>query len=309
MQKILITGAAGFLGGHLTEHFASRGFTVGGLDAAPERCAPLDVLECYYQRDLPSNDLEQIIEDFAPDFCIHAAGSASVPASFEDPAADFQAGPVLTWHLLDALRRGAPACKTLFLSSAAVYGSPRELPVTEDTELAPISPYGFHKLLSCQVCREFAVLHGTKVAIARIFSAYGPGLRKQVVWDLCRQALTNGAISAQGTGAESRDFIHVADVCRAAEAVLRDGDMCAGIYNFASGDETKISELAATICSVAGSGCTVTFDGKVPEGTPLNWRADISRLQALGFSTSVSVEDGVRETVEWCRGQMGNGGQ
>jgi len=303
MQKVFITGVAGFLGSHLARHFSSQGFLVTGADTVPEESAPGEVLELYVRSKLPDPGLEAVIRDIAPDFCIHCAGMSSVPASFENPSADFAAGPVLTWHLLDALRRGAPQCRTLFLSSAAVYGSPIILPVREDAETAPISPYGFHKLFSCQICREFAELYGMQIVIARIFSAYGPGLRKQVVWDLCRQAMVAGSIVAQGTGKESRDFIHVSDICRAAEIVLRVGDMRAGIYNFASGSETTIGALAKMICANVGEGCSVEFDGSVPQGTPLQWRADISKLRSLGFSPSVAIESGVRDFVDWCRGE------
>ena len=305
MQKVFITGVAGFLGSHMARHFSARGYEVSGVDAVPEKRAPMDALQTYYERQLPGSDLGDLVRDVAPDFCIHCAGMASVPASFENPAADFAAGPVLTWHLLDALCRKAPKCRTLFLSSAAVYGNPRAIPVREDVELAPISPYGYHKLLSCQICREFAQLQGMQIAIARIFSAYGPGLRKQVVWDLSREALLRGGIVAQGTGQESRDFIHVDDICRGAEIVLASGDMAAGIYNFGSGTETTIGDLAKLICANAGAGCSVKFDGRVPRGTPLRWRADISKLRSLGFIPSVAIESGVREVVNWCRGELG----
>ena len=87
-----------------------------------------------------------MLQEESPHVLVHCAGRASVGISFEDPLADFHGNSVLTYSILDSLRLHAPACRFINLSSAAVYGNPSALPVTEDTAIAPISPYGFHKL-------------------------------------------------------------------------------------------------------------------------------------------------------------------
>jgi UDP-glucose 4-epimerase len=214
-----------------------------------------------------------------------------VGLSVTDPRTDFFLGPVLTWEILDSVRLNSPNCKLIFLSSAAVYGSPQYLPIDESHSMTPVSPYGYHKWQSELICREFTEMHGMQVASARIFSAYGPGLKRQVVWDLFYHAITRGVINAQGSGTESRDFIHVADVCAALETIFLRAAFNGESYNVSSGEETTISELTGLIRESVAPDCVVNFSGAVPPGTPLNWRADISRLRELGFSPKIKIKD------------------
>ena len=140
---VLVTGAAGFLGRYIIRHFAAEGWSVVGIDNSPPENAPLANLAAYYQLKLPDPSLTQILQEHKPQVCIHCAGRASVGLSLSDPAADFYANTVLTFELLNALRLQAPECRFIFLSSAAVYGNPEFLPVSEAQHCAPLSPYGF----------------------------------------------------------------------------------------------------------------------------------------------------------------------
>jgi UDP-glucose 4-epimerase len=207
---------------------------------------------------------------------------------------------VLTWEVLNAIRLNAPECAFIFLSSAAVYGCPKKLPVGETYEPKPISPYGAHKWQSEMICAEFSNLFGLRTASARVFSAYGPGLRRQVLWDLCHKAITKGRIEAQGTGEESRDFLHVRDLCEALAVLAEKAPLAGEVYNFGSGEETSIRDLAEMVVGALQLDCEIAFDGSVPKGTPLNWRADISRVRNLGFLPKVGIEEGVRSYAEWC---------
>jgi UDP-glucose 4-epimerase len=182
-----------------------------------------------------------------------------------------------------------------------VYGNPNSLPVKETSPMAPISPYGAHKLQCELICREFHDIFGVSTSSLRIFSAYGPGLQRQVMWDLCRQAITCREIKAQGTGRESRDFVHVSDICNAIDVVASTAPLCGEVYNLGSGTETTIAGLGSMIIQALGGPCAVSFDGFVPPGTPLNWRADISALRDLGFQPSVEIDQGVAAYAAWCR--------
>jgi UDP-glucose 4-epimerase len=294
MGRILITGAAGFLGSQIAHHFVTQGWSVTGIDRTIPSQKPSWPLENFA---FNAPDFSAFLKDFSPDAVVHAAGGASVGASVEHPAQDFANGPQLTMTVLNALRNAGLAPKVIFLSSAAVYGQPDKLPVSEQTPCSPLSPYGYHKKISESLCREFFELYGIPSASLRIFSAYGAGLKKQVVWDLCRKVAAGGEVILQGTGHETRDFIHAKDVSRAVEVVLERGELRGGIYNVASGTETSIRELAQEILAAMRADATLKFDGKVPEGNPLNWRADISRLSSLGFSPSVSLKQGIAEIV------------
>jgi UDP-glucose 4-epimerase len=303
-ETVLLTGAAGFIGRAMARALRSDGKSVIGIDMAPPENAPSASLTRYVQMRLPHRDLDAVLAEHRPAAVIHCAGRASVGLSFDDPGADFHCGTVVTFELLDALRRHAPECRFVFLSSAAVYGEPEALPVSENAPVRPISPYGFHKRQCELLCEEFASIYEMRTSALRIFSAYGPGLRRQVVWDLCYRLLSAGKLELQGTGAESRDFVHVKDVVQAASMVLHQAEMLGEVYNVASGEEVTIRELAERLVAALRVDIEPVFDGVVAQGNPRNWRADITKLAKLGFSPGVSLEDGLNGVATWCRSEI-----
>lgn len=300
MKKLLLIGASGFLGRAIAHHFSQQGWQVYGLDRIAAENAPMANLQEYAELGLPHPRLGELLTQWKPQACIHAAGRASVPQSMQDPASDFQDGPALTFYLLDSLKQYAPRCVFLFLSSAAVYGNPTSLPVRENQPLAPISAYGYHKWQSEILCHEYASLFGLKTASAHLFSAYGPGLRRQVMWDITWKSLTQNEVTLQGDGSESRDFLHSLDIARALECLLQSAPMQGEAYNVSSGEETSITQLAELIRTNLQRPVPFHFSGALPPGTPKNWRADIQRLAALGFQPHISLTEGVAAFVDWC---------
>jgi UDP-glucose 4-epimerase len=302
MKTALITGVAGFLGRYAAREFQRDGWRVVGLDDVPPENAPRGVE--FQRMHLPAPELATLLANTTPDVCIHAAGRASVAFSLSEPAADFRDGVMLTFELLDALRRHAPRCRFILLSSAAVYGNPATLPILETHATQPLSPYGWHKRQSELVVEEFARIYAQPALAVRIFSAYGPGLRRQVVWDICERTLATGRLTLRGTGEESRDFIHGADVARALVLLAERAPAEGEIYNLAAGRETTIRELATSLLSHLGSTSQPEFDGQATPGDPRNWRADITRLARLGYVPATTLEDGLRSVAAWCLAEM-----
>jgi UDP-glucose 4-epimerase len=281
-KSLLVTGSRGFLGTYLVAEGKARGYQLVEDEGLW----------------FPSAEARAFVAERRPRFVLHAAGQASVAQSLEDPAVDFDSSVVGTHCLLDALRTTKQKARVVFLSSAAVYGEPATLPIRESHAARPISPYGFHKLCAETVLREHAALHGVEAASLRIFSAYGPGLPRQVVYDMIRRIRPGEPLRLDGTGAESRDFVHAADVARAAFDVLERAPAAGEIYNVASGTETTLRTLAEHLRRLCGEG-PIEFSGKRRPGDPANWRADIEALRALGFSPAVALEDGLRQVREW----------
>ena len=302
--SIVITGVSGFLGRYIARYLSSQGFDVYGVDSSPSENAPTSYLRKYFSLRLPDNEFNALVKQVSPSVLIHCAGRASVGLSVEKPSSDFYSNTLLTFDVLDSLRLNSPSCKFILLSSAAVYGNPSQLPVNEAELRFPISPYGYHKHLCEELCLEFANVYGMSTASSRIFSAYGPGLRRQVLWDICRKALTEPSISLLGTGQESRDFIHAIDVAKALFALIKSAPMNGEAYNLASGREVTIKQLSELVTENLGVEKEVRFDGIIPVGNPLNWRADISRIKALGFVPSVSLERGVKTFLNWCQAEL-----
>ena len=299
--RLLVTGAAGFIGFHAADLATARGYDVHGVDLTSASGRMPDGV-CDHR--VAEGGLPGIIAELRPDICIHAAGRASVGESVIDPAPDFASGPTLTFALIDTLRRYYPRCRTLFLSSAAVYGNPEKLPVREDAPAAPISPYGFHKRQSELLCREFTDIYGMKTAVARIFSAYGEGLRRQVLWDICRKGLIEGRLLLHGTGAETRDFLHVRDIAVGLMQIVEGAPMGGETYNLASGHAVSVGDLATMAMSALGVDIEPEFDGWVPVGDPCYWCADISKISALGFLPAIPLTAGVGSYAQWARQQL-----
>lgn len=304
MSTLLITGVAGFLGRAFAREFAAAGWEIIGTDIAAPENAPLDLLSAYHQITLPSSQLLEILVNQRPDLVIHSAGRASVPLSFESPDSDFDSGPVVTANVLDAIRKAGVPIRLIFCSSAAVYGDPQSLPVKEDFPIAPISPYGYHKRISELLCEQYTNCFGIPTAVMRIFSAYGPGLRRQVVYDTCRQAI-QGRISLYGSGEESRDFIHCVDVAKAARSIAENSRMEADIYNVANGEETTVAALASMVKSQSDPEMSLDFRHQKSHGMPQRWLADIQKLRSLGFAPSIGFEKGVAGVLKWCAADVG----
>lgn len=304
LKTVLITGVTGFIGRHVALLFAESGWKVIGTGTGSDENAPLENLYQYKRLTLPSSELTKLIQQVKPQVCIHCVGRASVALSVSQPHEDFNASVCVTFDLLNVLRLYAPECRLIYLSSAAVYGNPENLPIREDSIPKPISPYGFHKLVCEELCAEFSKVYGMQTAIARIFSAYGPGLKRQVVWDISQKVLRKPVLHLQGTGSESRDFIHVRDVARALFFLSENSPFKADIYNIASGQETTIKDLAKLIIDGSEKTVEINFNGVVPTGNPINWKADIEKLSQIGYHSEISIEYGINNYVRWCRAEI-----
>lgn len=303
-RKVFITGSNGFLGRYITRYAIRHNFEVTGTGNHSYENAFQIGMKAYFKLELPNPQLEEILCSLKPDICIHCAGRASVPLSIQDPAVDFHSSVDVTFQILETLRRNAPKCKLIFLSSAAVYGNPIRLPVDEFHPCNPISPYGFHKLISEQLCREYSEIFGLPTIVTRIFSAYGPGLRRQVLWDICCKALTSSKLNLHGTGEEGRDFIHTRDIAEAMFVLADKAPAKGEVYNLASGNETSIRVLTEKLLQHLGVDIPVRFDGRNPVGMPLNWRADTSRIQALGFKPAIDLDEGLAAFSRWVRTEV-----
>jgi UDP-glucose 4-epimerase len=244
--------------------------------------------------------LKQIFEEWKPGLIINAAGKASVAASFISPEEDYLAGPFLCFQILEAMRKYSPGSRMLFISSAAVYGQPAKLPIDESMPVSPLSPYGYHKKICEVLIEEYVHLYKLNAAIVRIFSAYGNGLRKQIIWDTCKKCRDGGAIILGGTGNESRDFIHMIDISRALMRIREKGCFTGTVYNLASGIETSIRTLTTLIMEKYGVDLNkLHFTGESRIGDPQNWWGDITRLKELKFELTVSLDKGIGEYVQW----------
>lgn len=297
MRKVLITGINGFIGTAVAEGFSAAGALVYGIDRIEKKDSSFTT----FVLDLLSDSAADILREIQPDIVVYCAGCADVNFSVRHPVEDFQ-GNVFSFHrfLFDMKACNLADTRVVFLSSAAVYGQPEELPVRETAVLKPISPYALHKRMAEEVCLYFNRNYGFHVVIARIFSAYGPGLCKQLFWDMAQKLKTTGKLELFGTGSETRDFIYREDLVRAIMLLATGEELNHEIYNVANGVETSIRRAAELFLKWNDLGQSgVSFTQAVREGNPNNWCADISRLKELGYVQSVSMEQGIHNYVHW----------
>lgn len=280
-MKILITGGRGFVGASFGNFAAAAGHEVLGISRSSQPAPGWPGR--HLQADAASTDLAPVIRDFAPDLLLQAAGSASVAASIADPVGDFRATAVTLINVLDSVRRSGCEPLVIFPSSAAVYGNPNALPVAEDALIAPISPYGFHKAACEVLAREYSQCFGLSIVVCRLFSLFGNLQKRLLVWEIYEQlAGTAVAVQLRGTGTETRDFLHIDDLCRAflLLAEIATHHACT-FLNVASGVETPVIELAEPMRSTIAPEKNIVCHGVARVGDPLRWCADVHRLRSL----------------------------
>jgi len=299
-MKVLIIGSEGFIGRHLVDFYLVKGYEVVGVDLLEKSRLSIS----YFQLNQLHDNLSDVLKQHTFDYCINAAGNGDVNLSVSNPEQDFKSNTFFTFQILEGLRLYNPNCKFLYISSAAVYGNPEKLPVSETDNVKPISPYGWHKLLSENICTEYFELYNIQSAIVRPFSVYGPGLKKQILWDVfMKSAQQSENIELWGGGQEARDFINIDDLVVAIDLILSQPILKADIYNIASGEMTLINDVAYLLLKNLGINKSIVFNGLVHKGNPIQWKANISKLNNLGFVPNISIEKGLFNLSAWLKTQ------
>ena len=307
---VLVTGASGFLGSWLADAAAASGSNLLGIDlrapAKPQIWTDFATGSC------ESVDLARLFRGRQVSAVFHLAGGASVPVSVQDPFSDFSSLLPASARLATFLAKNHPSTRLVFFSSAAVYGNPTSLPVSESSPIRPISPYGIHKATAEFLFAHYARISGLSVSVLRIFSAYGPGLRKQLLWDVAQKAMEAFAageksITLSGTGRETRDFIFAADIAKAALLLATvPGNGNCETFNVGTGVESTISEVATRLIEALELEIDVEFNGIVRAGDPANWQSDIRKLQRIGFVAEVQIGNGISRVARWIRDDCAN---
>jgi UDP-glucose 4-epimerase len=304
MSNIWITGAAGFIGSHLTARFAGMSRPVCGLDyLAQPAGADEDKAADWQAGPIDFASLDALVSrQGVPAVVYHLAGGGSVGASFADPYQDFISSVGGTAILLEWMRINAPDARLIYVSSAAVYGDGHAGRIAEGDVKKPYSPYGAHKFASEQLCLSAAENFGLSLTIVRPFSIYGEGLRKQLLWDCCGRLAQNPArLDLGGTGGEKRDWLHVTDLC----AILEHAGDASGpsplVINAAGGSSISVREVIEALCAAWDPSCAakIDFSGKSRAGDPFSLIANVDALKPWRFTPSVPFEEGITRYVSW----------
>jgi UDP-glucose 4-epimerase len=297
-----ITGASGFIGDRLFRRLNASGFAAGGIDLAPP--APGRPGHAVVAAlGLPALDQLAALTGL-PDTVFHLAGGSAVGPSFDNPLEDFDRSVPPTATLVEWLRRHAPRARLVYASSAAVYGAGHDGAIREGAALNPYSPYGVHKAVCEQIIDGGRRLFGLDAVTARIFSVYGAGLRKQILFDGCRKLATTGHLGLGGTGLEARHFIECDDLVSALVSVMNHAEAGA-VVNVAANDPLTMEDLAMALCgawqAATGRACDFSFSGKARPGDPASLIADLGWMRAHCNWKPTPFADGVAAYVDWFR--------
>lgn len=304
LPTVLITGASGFLGGTIAAVLAKQGFPLCLCGSKLSESFNGTHTKIFRER-LPSRKLTEFVAATQPEWIVHCAGPARVAASFKDPPADFLNSVTATDCLYQAIQRHAPNAKVLFMSSAAIYGEPCQLPITQHTPVAPISPYGEHKLRCEWLGNELRAHSEIEVSNWRIFSAYGPKLQKQVLWDIFRKSQVANEVVLDGTGDETRDLIYSLDIARVVLNVITSGQIPQEMVNIGSGRSVTIAALAKLFLESLNYRGSFRFSGIRHQGVPQQWSVDARDCRQLCGDEMMSLENGIVNYARWLTREFG----
>ncbi len=303
-RKAVITGGAGFIGSHLAEELADRGYQVVILDDLST--GTRENIEALLSGDKADfvlgsiADLPLLQKLFAgSSHVFHLAAVTSVPRSLESPLAAHEVNATGTLNVLLAARDNGIG-KVVYASSCAVYGDTPLLPQREDMPPLPLSPYAVAKLAGEYYCRAFNQVYGLPTACLRFFNVYGPrqdpaSQYAAVIPRFISRLASGKPAIIFGDGEQTRDFIYVKDVAQAciqaAESELN------GIFNIGSGKNISINALAQLITDVAGLDIRPVHEAP-RAGDIVHSLADISRARGFGYQPKYSLEAGLKQTLK-----------
>lgn len=306
IRRVLVTGAAGFIGSHLVEKLLAAGHEVVGVDAftgnySLERkarnleAASGDEKFRLVRGDLLTLDLDELLEGV--DGVTHLAGEPGVRGSWGDEFARYAERNVfLTQRLLEAAGSGGVR-KFVFASSSSVYGSVSGGPVGEEHVRRPTSPYGVSKLAAEELVGLYDRERGVPGTVLRYFTVYGPRQRPEMAVAKFLFAASRGrGVQVFGDGEQARDMTFVGDAVDATVAAL---DAPEGVYNVGGGTRATVNELVETVRRVTGAPVPAIY-GPMAEGDVYSTWADSSKAaRVLGYRPRVSLEAGISAQAEW----------
>jgi nucleoside-diphosphate-sugar epimerase len=300
MSRVLVTGAAGFIGSHTVDRLLDDGVEVVGIDAFTGNYSP----ECkrsnvagavgrdgfrLVEGDILTLDLDELL--WGVDSVIHLAGEPGVRRSWGDGFVRYMERNVLTTQrLLEAAgRNGSP--KFVYISSSSVYGVASDGPVGEDHALRPASPYGMSKLAAEELVALYERERSVPGTILRYFTVYGPRQRPEMaVARFLRAALRGSPVEIFGDGEQTRDMTYVGDAVEATVAAL---DAPGGVYNVGGGSRTTVNELIRSVSRVTGSRIEANYGPVAPGDVYATWADSTRATRELHYKPRVSLEEGI----------------
>jgi UDP-glucose 4-epimerase len=294
-NQAIITGASGFLGRALALYLLEHGAEVIAISRHPIDlpCATQisDVTE--------AGVLDQLLSERSVVF--HMAATANVGASLHNPRDDFANNVAATFEVLESVRKAG--CRMVFPSTASVFDTSNELPLSEAARVKPTSPYAAGKVAGEAYCAAYHRSYSLDIRIARVFSVYGPGMNRLAIHDFVRKIQRNPQrLEIFGDGEQIRDYLYIDDAVRGLALIAERGE-AGQYYNLASGIPVRLLDLARKIAALMKHpAIEILPTGKPTPGDLPKWYADIEKIQRIGFSPLVGLDEGLLRTIRHLTG-------
>ena len=307
MARILITGGAGFQGSHLAEFLLETGHKISILNTYSERAvfnisAILDKINLIWGSVTDKELAEKTVRGH--DVVIHMAARINVDESLKYPETVILNNISGAVNILEAVRKYNS--RLILSSSCEVYGDGHDLKdgelLNESSELKPNSPYAASKAAVDRICYAYFRSFGLDVTIVRPFNIYGErqksGLFGALIPILTAKILKGENLTVFGDGSATRDYTYVSDIVRAYNLVLENSSLKGKAINFASGQNTRVKDIAEYIAKK--SGVEVVYGPPRP-GEVMRFPADISFARSLGYVSKINIWEGIDRYLEWAK--------
>ncbi|MEO8636431.1 MAG: SDR family oxidoreductase [Gemmatimonadales bacterium] len=313
MTRYLVTGGAGFIGSNVASALLARGDTVRVLDnfstGLRTNLTPLEGAEIV-EGDIRSYHIVQEAME-GVDFVLHQAALPSVPRSVRDPITSNDVNVVGTLNVLTAAR-DAKVKRLVYAGSSSVYGRTPGLPKRESMPPSPISPYAVSKLAGEHYCQSFTELYGFETVILRYFNVFGPRQNPKseyaaVVPKFIHMVMHGEPPTINGDGSQTRDFTYVENVVQAnLLAAVKEG-VAGRVFNIATGQQVALLEMLHLVERLVGKKVEPFFQPRRSGDVEHSLAAIDEARTKLGYVPTVSLEEGLRRTVEAVRLELGEG--